>query len=353
MRATLTHGLDGVLASYPMVDRAFIRTIADEKHIGARPYLARYPANSILGWRTAQNAAGPYLTQLRLMEQIEEPDGAFTERAVPQVRVLEPGRWATWRKMKNAQTGAEEWSPYEAGLTNLDFVPFVFFYGLREGLGIGQPPLLDLAHLNVRHWQSSSDQDNILHVARVPVLFAKGFAEEDEIAIGASIAVKTSNGDATLEYVEHSGEAITAGRQSILDLENRMMQAGAELTVQRPAVTTATQIRSDDEGNRSTLQEIAEAFEDSLELCLKYMGKWVGDDSDPEVELFKDFGSANLSDTNGDLLLRAADSGHISSETAFDELKRFDVLSPSRSWEDEKTRLAQQSSPTSSEGGEK
>jgi hypothetical protein len=41
---------------------------------------------------------------------------------------------------------------------------------LRCAFGDGEPPLLDLAYLNVKHWQSQSDQDNILHIARVPIL---------------------------------------------------------------------------------------------------------------------------------------------------------------------------------------
>jgi hypothetical protein len=35
---------------------------------------------------------------------------------------------------------------------------------------MGISPLRDLAYLNVKHWQSQSDQDTILHVARVPIL---------------------------------------------------------------------------------------------------------------------------------------------------------------------------------------
>lgn len=38
----------------------------------------------------------------------------------------------------------------------------------------GKPPLIELAHLNVKHWQSQSDQDNILHVIRVPILVRIG-----------------------------------------------------------------------------------------------------------------------------------------------------------------------------------
>jgi hypothetical protein len=340
MRAVLQFGLDGVLVDMPPGpdNGARPRTVADEKASGARPYMVRYPATSILGWRAARNAAGAVLTEIRLKEEVTEYDG-FIESVVPQIRVLRPGFWETYREVKG-DDGKPRWQLFNAGVSSLPFVPFVFFYGVPEGFGIGRPPLLELAHLNVQHWQNASDQQNILHVARVPVLFAKGFSNGDEIVIGAAQAITTDKADADLKYVEHTGAAIDAGRQSIQDLEDRMRQVGAELLKQRPAVVTATQIRSDDEGNRSTLQQIAEEFEESLERCLKLMGQWIGENSQPEVELFKDFGSAELGEKTGDLLLRAAADGHVSHETVFKSLQRIDAIKPDLKWDEEKARLA-------------
>lgn len=328
-------GLDGVLVD--MQPGRDVRTKADEKRLGLRPYMTRYPASSILGWRSARDANGSYLTQLRLMESIVEPDGAWGEVIVPQVRVLEPGKWQTWRQDPTDKT---KWVSFDEGTSELPVVPFVFFYGIHEDFGIGCPPLLDLAHMNVEHWQNSSDQQNILHVARVPVLFAKGFGEDDELAIGASQAASTTHADADLKYVEHTGAAIGAGRQSILDLEDRMRQIGAELLLQRPSIVTATQVRSDDEGNRSVMQQIAEDTEDALERCLQLMAMWLGDkETKPEVELFKDFGSANLSEKGADILLRAAQDGHVSSETVFEHLQRMDIIDAQDTWSEEEKRL--------------
>ena len=228
---------------------------------------------------------------------------------------------------------------FDEGVTSLKKIPFVFFYGLKQDFGVGAPPLLDLAYQNVQHWQSDSDQQTILHVARVPILFAKGFSEADTIVVGSSAACRSSNEQADLSYVEHTGAAIEAGRQAILDLEDRMRQTGAELLVQRPSVATATQITTEGEGNKSTLQRIVESFEDSLEACLDLMAEWVGEKINSEVELYKDFGAASLSDQAANLVIGAANSGHVSSETAFKTLQRMDVVSPSLDWEDEKLKI--------------
>lgn len=344
MTACMEYGLIGVLVEYPTIEGA--KTRADEQAAGARPYLTIYPAATILGWRAGRSAEGNVLTQIRLLEHVTVEDGDFGEKTIKQVRVLTPGAWQIWRKNANPDGNKEEWVLFSEGRTSLTKIPFVFFYGIRKSFGVGAPPLLDLAYLNVEHWQSSSDQQTILHVARVPILFAKGFGEGDTLVVGAGSAVTSISVEADLKYVEHTGAAIEAGRQAVVDLEDRMRQTGAELLVQRPATTTATQTVSEGEGSRSILQRIVEIFEESLSECLELMAEWVGEKYEPGITMFKDFGAANLSDQTGDLLLRAADGGHVSSQTVFKQLQRMDIVDPNLTWDDEQLVLAQSAKAT-------
>lgn len=325
MLSCLRYGIHGVMIDTPRAEG--LRTVADEKRAGIRPYFAHYQASSILGWRAERSADdGLFITQLRLFEIVTEPDGAFGEKLVEQVRVLTPGAWEVWRKVKVEGADRAIWQIVDSGTTTIKVVPFVFFYGLRDGFGIGKPPLLELAHMNVEHWQSASDQQTIEHVARVPILFGKGFAAADKIVVGANTAVMTAAEKAELKFVEHTGAAIEAGRESIHDLEDRMREVGAELLTERQGQVTAQQVNSEDEDNRSTLQKIAEEFEDSLEYCLKIMGLWIGDQFDPEVEVYKDFSADDLLGKGADTLLRAVDKKIVSRQTARDHLKQGGVL---------------------------
>lgn len=275
----LSHGLAGVYVDYSGMELA--RTVAEEKALGYRPCFKAYKCSSILGFKLKNNN----LAQLRLKENVQIPDGEFLEKSVEQIRVLEPGKWTTYRKNEKL-----EWVEHESGFTTLRKIPFVFFYGLKEGFGVGASPLIDLAYMNVDHWQSSSDQQNILHVARVPVLFAKGFRSDESIIVGASTATVASSMEASLQWVEHSGRAISAGRDAILDLEGRMIAAGAELIVKRSGNITATQVSSEDNSNASILKNIVEEFEDSIRSCLCLAAEQVGIvDYSPEVQLFKNF----------------------------------------------------------------
>lgn len=343
MLASLQYGLHGVLVEAPKVEGVITRQ--QEIDAGIRPYLTRYGGSSILGWKAKADSKGEsYLTQLRLLETVQEDDGPWGQKDVQQVRVLYPGRWEIWREAdKPDQTGKREWTRWSYGNTSIQKIPFVFFYGIKQGFGIGKPPLIDLAHLNVEHWQSSSDQQTILHVARVPILFGAGFTASDNFVVGSKSVTTSISPEAKLEFVEHTGQAIGAGRQSLLDLEDRMRQIGAELLVQRPSVTTATQIQSDDETNRSVMQKICEEFENSLAACIKLMGEYEQKDSAPTVQVFKDFKSAQIGAKSSEFLMRATESGQISRQTAFEHAQRSDLLLPDIKWEDEKRRLLEES----------
>jgi hypothetical protein len=318
------YGLAGILVDYPRVTPVKTgRTVAQVEASGARPYFVRVKHEQILGWRTEVVNGGVRLSQLRIMESAEEPDGAYGVTHVPQVRVLFPGGWEVWRQFKDGV-----WAVHDEGVTTLAQIPFVPLYGIRTGFMAGRPPLLDLAYLNVKHWQSQSDQDTLLHVARVPILTARCVGQDFSLTVGASAAVNLGSDEkAQLEYVEHTGAAIEAGAKSITALEDQMIQTGAELLVQKPGARTATEDANDAEGNKCDLQRMAETFEDSLDQALQFMADYARLPSGGNVSLFKDFGAASLSDASAQLIQTLQQGGLISKETAIAELKRRGVLS--------------------------
>jgi hypothetical protein len=329
----LSKGLTGVLVDFPKATD--IKTKAAEKKAGVRPYCVQYPTGSLLGWKTEKGVHGLELSQLRLLEQVEIDNGEYGTVTIEQVRVLTRGKWETYRENPNKK---DEWLLFEEGPTTLNVIPFVFFYGIRKDFGVGISPLGDLAHQNVEHWQSSSDQQTILHVARVPILFARMFDEGDKLVIGAGSAAQSTNEKAELKYVEHTGAAIGAGQESLNALEDRMRATGAELVSLDPGYATATEVSSDGEATRSLLQQIVENFEESAEEMLDLMALWVGEQSDSELEIYKDFGIATSTDPG--TLSSAVSAGSVSKQTHFEELQRRDVISADRTWDDEVKRLA-------------
>jgi hypothetical protein len=327
----LSAGIGGILIDYPPADG--VRTRAQELAAGLRPYWKRYPAGTVLGWKSRRVNGVATLTQIRLLESETEDDGEFGERMIEQVRVLEPRRWRTYRKVRN-MAGREEWQVHDEGMTTMQAVPFVFCYGQRTGFGTGRPLLIELAHQNVEHWQSKSDQQNILHVARVPILVTIG-ADEATITVGAASAVKLPQ-DADMKFVEHGGAAIQAGRDDLKDIEQRMLQTGAELLIRREgAAVTATQISSEGEGNRCALQRMAEDLEDAIDMALQFTALWIGQQEGGHVTLHKDFGADSLGEASASLLLELQAAGIISKKRVIIEQQRRGVLSADLNPEDE------------------
>lgn len=321
----LAYGICGILVDCPPAEGA--RTVADEKQAGVRPYFVHVRHDAILGWRAEKRGGSMVLTQLRLMESVEEPDGLFATKQVQQVRVLEIGSWTTYRKV-SGENGAEAWVQHQSGTTTIDVIPFIPIYGLRRDFMVGAPPMLELAHMNIEHWQSKSDQQTILHVARVPVLFGKELGADAKIVVGANALISASSKDADLKYVEHSGQAIEAGRKSLLDLEDRMRQVGAELLVIKPGNTTEFQTLSDNEQGMCDLQRMTQSLEDALDRALDLMAKWVKEPEGGHVSLFSDYGAATLAEASAQLLFEMKADGSLSHATLLNELKRRGVLSP-------------------------
>jgi hypothetical protein len=328
----LANGLHGVLVEYTKVlpdpvegeEAQPVPTLADAA--GARPYFIAIDAWSVLGWRDESLDGIDSLSQLRLCEDAMVPDGEFGEALVERVRVLEPGGWRLFEKRSDAGDFIE----VKRGISTFPgaTIPFVPFYGVKEGFMLGKSPLLELGYLNVKHWQSQSDQDNILHVARVPILAAFGVGDEDTIVVGASV-IKLDNAEADVKYVEHTGKAIEAGQASLDALEGQMLQIGAELLIKKPGgQRTATESNSEADANKSDLQRLVEQFEASLDRCLLFMAQWVdaGATSGGSAQLFKDFGAATLTDASAQIIISLATLGLIARETALKEMKRRGLL---------------------------
>lgn len=328
----LSHGIVHALVEFPRVEGA--RTVADEQRLGVRPYLVCIQQAQVIGWKSSRGV----LTHFRYMEVVAEDDGPFGVKLVQQVRVLEPGSWATYRKNDKG-----EWLLYQEGTTTLDVIPLVTFYTKRTGFMTAEPPLRDLAYLNIKHWQSQSDQDNILHVARVPILFLAGWADDDKVEWGASAALRHSNTEAKASFVEHSGQAIEAGRVALQDLKEDMRQAGAKLLIKdKQAVKTKAQSDEEAAQELSPLERMAADFEDALDQVLQLMAMWMRLPDGGHVAVRGNFDADYMPEVSLPFLLNMANAGKLSDETLFSEAQRRGVVSDEIEWEDEKARIEEQ-----------
>ncbi|MGP5757762.1 DUF4055 domain-containing protein [Pseudomonas aeruginosa] len=340
-RNGLSHGLCHAFVDHPASEAG--RTMAEEKAAGVRPYAVMVKPEQVLGWK----AKGGVLTHIRYIEAIEEEDGEFGVDVVLQIRVLEPGLWRIYRAPSKGGT----WAVHDEGVTSLTYIPWVTFYTGRTGFMTAKPPLLELAHLNVKHWQSQSDQDNILHVIRVPILVRIGIqAQYDnqgkvippEFKVGTGSLTDLPK-DGNLKYVEHTGKAVEAGRTALQDLLDEMRMAGAKLlTPDKTATKTATQAEEEAAQELSPLARMAHHFADCLAQLLQFMADYRGLGEGGTVEMRGNFDVDYMPEVSLPTLVSMANAGMISKETLFTEMQRRGVISDEYDWEEELAKIEAQ-----------
>jgi hypothetical protein len=315
-------GVSFIMVDAPRRDGETTRAQAAER--GLRPYLVHLRLEDVLGWKTASYGNVTALSQFRIMEQIEvpDPDDEFKSDTVSQVRVLD--RLDNGVQVRLFRKNSDDkWTLSDEYATDASEITVVPFYAKRTGFFTGEPVLEDLADVNIAHWQSQSDQRNILHFARVPILFAKGIDEETEIKIG-SAAVTSRNPDANLSWVEHGGHAIAAGRQDLKDLEFQMETMGLQLLVARNQTATGAALEAAKE--TSTLAMMADSLRDALEQALLWMLEYGGLSGNVAVTVNTDFGVSMLTPQEMTALLTAVNTGNLSKATFIEEMKRRGAL---------------------------
>ena len=241
-----------------------------------------------------------------------------------------------------AADGTQEWGLVSSTTLTINEIALCPVYVARTGFMTGTPPLKDLAETNLAHWQSQSDQRNILHIARVPILFGAGFEVRDDVEIGPSRMITASDASAKLEYVEHTGAAINAGRDELKDLEFQMQTLGLELLIPKPGGQTATGAAIDQARINAPLAMMANALKDALEQAFGFMALYAGLDRDQDggsLTINTDFGVSLRDAQDARVLLDAYREEVISAETFIREMKRRGIIADDMDEDEELERV--------------
>jgi hypothetical protein len=339
-RTCFTIGIDRgavhILCDYPDLPPG--ATLEDERKRGARAVFVAVDPQDLIAWRSMRLDNGTrVLTQVRIRECGVESSGKWGDSEVQFIRVINfdpfapqgnQGTWELWKKEQDDK----DFKLVKTGTHSYPGIPLVTVYINRTGFMTADPPLEDLAMLNLAHWQSYSDQRNCLRFARVGILFGTGFDEEQlqkGITIGPSHFVGTTNEKATLEYVEHTGKAIEVGRTDLKDLENEMEVVGAQPMMEKSGDVSATGRAIDEGRTQSAIQAWIRALENGIREAYIVAGKWtnspVGDDF--KVEIFSDFIISSRPVEEMQTLDNARREKNITRPTYLNEMKRRGLLS--------------------------
>lgn len=316
-------GFGAILVDYTRTTPGL--SLAEERAIGARPYMVSVPAQSLIGVRTGTR--GSDIQMARIKEVTVEPDGEYGEETVKRIRVLYPGGYQLHEEKR--MNGENSYFVVEEGPMSIGRVPLVPVYGLKMSAWSGKSPVLDLAFKNVQHYQIDSDYDNALRVASFPLLAVSGYdADRDpSIVVGPQKVLTTQDPNGRFYYVEHSGAALGAGRQRLEDLKADMATMGLQMLMpQASGAVTATEAQVKYAESTSDLQRMAFDFKDSIENALQLMAEWIGLPDGGSVELRGQFTLPRDAATEAQALISLRSAGEITSKTLLSELKRRNFL---------------------------
>jgi hypothetical protein len=88
----MQYGLSHALVDFPRVDAEQVKTKADEKATGARPYVTMLNPRQVIGWKSKMVGGKVQLTALRIKEVVVEDGDDFGQKKVEQIRYLTPGK---------------------------------------------------------------------------------------------------------------------------------------------------------------------------------------------------------------------------------------------------------------------
>jgi len=346
------YGVSYILIDHPKEDQV------GTEFVEARPYWINIKPTQTLSVRTQRILGVETLTHFKYFEQTTNTDATSIEEFTDLIRsfTLDPiTKIVEFVVYERHQNGG--WMITDEGtMDGLTYIPVVAVYGQWKDYMFGDPVLFDLAEMNIRHWQSASDQQWVLHFARTPILFGKGLTsidantgEEKAIAVGPNALVMSGNPESDLRYVEHSGQAIESGRKDLQDLQDQMSVIGLDVSVNTPGNRTATETSINTAQAQSLLRLIAVQTERAIEQCIWITQDYMGIASEVHVDINMEYADTG----NTEAMTKIMEMYHAGLVTAQDvliEAKRRKILRDEQSIEDIENDRRRDTSTTEASG---
>lgn len=349
-------GRAGILVDHPTIAGGTTKAQAEANNI--RPFLKHYTAENIFNWKIEGRNNKQVLTQVRLWEYVEvRGESEFDVDVKKQIRVLDfddQGRYRqrVFIKVKMPVNG-EEWVqngpdiiPLMRGAA-LNFIPF-FFVGVKNGSGkIEKPPLIDLANVNISHFQSSADLEHGAHFTGLPTAVITGHQDETDggqtFKIGSATAWVFPNPETKAAFLEFTGQGLEALEKRCAKKEEQMAMLGARmLTPDKKAVEaqgTAEIYRS---GETSVLSSLAQSAGQSIEAALKLMSDWAGFGDKVVFKFNNEFLAVSMDAQKLTALLQLWQGRAIAFQDLLDNLKRGEIVNEERTADDIKSEAEQE-----------
>lgn len=348
----LSYGRVGLLVDYPDTDVP--ATAADLQAGKIRPSMLVYDSWSIINWRTMVLNGKEVLSLVVIQESIVDEDDGFEHKMKTQWRVL-----SLANKVPNTSTGTDElgsmpgdgtlyytvelYEQSETGFTitttyypkdgkgaRLTEIPFTFVGVFNNDANPDDPPIYDLAELNIAHFRNSADYEESCFIVGQPTPALSGLTEDwvknilkGRVEFGSRAAIMLPVG-AKAELIQ--AEANTMPREAMQDKERQMVALGAKLVEQKSVQRTLGEAEMENTAEISILANIAKNCELAIVFALTWCARFVNaDETEIKYELNSEFDLTQLDPAERAEVIKEWQAGAITFSEMRQNLRRGGV----------------------------
>jgi hypothetical protein len=171
---------------------------------------------------------------------------------------------------------------------SLPIIPIVPIYTNRQGMLRSSPLLIDIAYLNVAHYQRQADLLHALHIAAMPILVLEGWDDASSTSVGVNYALRMDPGNKAY-YVQSDASSFESQANMLLMLEQQMSTLGVtKLLGQKFVAESADAKRIDQSQANSVLSIISMELENSLQQAFNMAAAYMSI-APPKVSIERDF----------------------------------------------------------------
>jgi len=346
LQNTLNIGRCGILVDFPSYQGGITDKVKQSNNLYA--YMSVYSAFNIINWNTENKGSTSQLSLVVLKEEYLEFTG-FSSQSKTRYRVLElkDGYYQQRVIYKDSNKEDEVYEPKANG-QRLTEIPFVFTGSENNNSDIDGSPLIDLANMNIKHYQYYADNALKLHYQSIPLLVATNISKQsaDNIKDGGGLSTGATKGvvlglNEDLKYLEI---AETSSLTLEIDkIEQMMISAGAKLVKNDSVNETATTSRIKASSENSELINVMDNVSNGITRALQYMALFEGANQDVKFELNSDI-VEEMTDTQLlSIVLSGVTQGTIPKIALFNGIKKSGLLNEAMTYEEFKADLESES----------
>lgn len=288
------HGRFGLFVDYPPVDKPVSKSaIAGSTTL--RPIIRTYKPWDIINWDTVMVGARKVLSLVVLAE-------TYKQRAVDGFSLEVGNQWRVLRLTPEGYTvtlyreaiGKGDatlvtFAPTDKSGNRILEIPFVACGATNNDIEIDDPPMLDIAGMNIAHYRNSADYEESVFICGQPTPTLTGMTKDwwenilnRTVRFGSRSAVPLPTGS-ELKLVQAEPNGLV--REAMQDKERQMVALGARLIQSANVQRTATEARIETASEMSVLSLCASNVAAAYVQCLKWAGLFAGVQEASTIEL--------------------------------------------------------------------